>query len=186
MRQSSVFLTVLILVSLVVTGCGPSADQIATMTAEAWTPTLLPTATHTPTAPPTPSPSPQPPTATPKSTTGLVSGHASWENTDTPVAGVQLIFGEGVTTLGEGIVTDAQGNYSAEVMPGSFYVNLNWPFAGQSDVPCSSLAFTLLGEWVVFPLVQLNAGGYILLAASQKLSVEAGEEVKLDIQFSCQ
>jgi len=186
MKESSLFLPVLMLASLVVTACGPSEDQIATITAEAWTPTLSPRATHTPTAPPTPSPSPQPPTATPKPTTGLVLGHAYWENTDTPVAGVQLTFGEGSFTLGEGIATDAQGNYSAEVKPGSFYVNLIWPLAGQSDVPCSRLAFTLLGEWVVSPLVQLNAGGYVLLATSQKLTVEAGEEVKLDIEFTCQ
>lgn len=198
MKQLCLYLSLLMLLSLVVTGCGPSADQIATMTAAAWTPTPSPTVTYTPTSTPTPSPSPQPPTATatpsptpqpptatPNSTTGLVSGRAFWEKTGNPVAGVQLIFGEGVTTLGEGIITDAQGNFSAEVKPGSFYVSLMWPFAGQSDVPCSDLTFTLLGDWTDIYLADI-LGKDTLLAQGPKLNVEAGEEVKLDIQFSCQ
>ena len=63
---------------------------------------------------------------------------------------------------------------------------LNWQFAGQSVAPCSSLDFTLLGEWNVFPLIEFQTGGYLLTAFGPKLSVKAGDEVKLDIQFSCQ
>lgn len=187
-------------VSLLISGCGPGQVFGPTLTttptvtatptfAPTFTPTLTqtptPTSTFTPTVTATPSPTPQPPTATPKSTTGLVSGRAFWEKTGNPVAGVQLIFGEGVTTLGEGIITDAQGNFSAEVKPGSFYVSLMWPFAGQSDVPCSDLTFTLLGDWTDIYLADI-LGKDTLLAQGPKLNVEAGEEVKLDIQFSCQ
>lgn len=187
-------------VSLLISGCGPGQVFGPTLTttptvtatptfAPTFTPTLTqtptPTSTFTPTVTATPSPTPQPPTPTPKSTTGLVSGRAFWEKTGNPVAGVQLIFGEGVTTLGEGIITDAQGNFSAEVKPGSFYVSLMWPFAGQSDVPCSDLTFTLLGDWTDIYLADI-LGKDTLLAQGPKLNVEAGEEVKLDIQFSCQ
>ncbi len=42
------------LLALLLSGCGPSAEQIATMTASAWTPTPLPTATPPPTATPIP------------------------------------------------------------------------------------------------------------------------------------
>ena len=90
---------------------------------------------------------------TPGSTTGVVSGQAFWKDTDTPVEGVQLLFGEGIATFGEGITTNAQGNYSEDVNPGSFSITLNWEFAGQSDVPCSNLDFTILGEWNVFPMI---------------------------------
>ena len=44
------FLTFLmIVIGLIVYGCGPSAEQVATMTASAWTPTPSPTATPSPT-----------------------------------------------------------------------------------------------------------------------------------------
>jgi hypothetical protein len=50
------YLFCIVLLFLLLSGCGPSADQQATMTASAWTPTPLPTATPTPTPTATPIP----------------------------------------------------------------------------------------------------------------------------------
>ncbi len=47
MNQKHLFITVLLMVSVIVSGCGPSAEQAGTMTAAAWT--LTPTVTATPT-----------------------------------------------------------------------------------------------------------------------------------------
>jgi formylglycine-generating enzyme required for sulfatase activity len=66
MNQKHLFFTILLLVSVIVSGCGPSAEQAATMTAASWTatptaaPTAMPTATPTdaPTATITPTPAP--------------------------------------------------------------------------------------------------------------------------------
>ena len=52
--QSFLFCTVILF--LLLSGCGPSAEQQATMTASVWTPTPLPTATPTPTPTATPVP----------------------------------------------------------------------------------------------------------------------------------
>jgi len=52
MNQKHLYFTVLFAVSLTVSACGPSAEQIATMTAAAWTATPPPTATPLPTATP--------------------------------------------------------------------------------------------------------------------------------------
>jgi len=49
MNQKHLFFTVLLMVSVILSGCGPSAEQVAAMTAAAWTPTPTPTA-----IPPTP------------------------------------------------------------------------------------------------------------------------------------
>jgi hypothetical protein len=43
-----IYLIILAAVILLIAGCGPSPEEIATMTAAAWTPTPLPTATPTP------------------------------------------------------------------------------------------------------------------------------------------
>jgi hypothetical protein len=64
-RQHVLFIACLA-VSLMVSGCGPSPERVATMTAAAWTAT--PTATSTPTATPLPTTTPTP-TATPTPTT---------------------------------------------------------------------------------------------------------------------
>ena len=48
MNQKHLFFTVLLMVSVIVSGCGPSAEQAATMTAAAWTATPTPTLTPTP------------------------------------------------------------------------------------------------------------------------------------------
>jgi len=191
-RRSAVKFLYVVLITILLVGCGSSAEQMTStaVIAQAQTqiaaPTLTPTETHTPTVLPSPSPTPTH-TATPKSTTGLVSGHAFWEKTNAPVAGIQLNFGGTVTLgAGQGIITDAQGNYSAMVNAGSFSFTIQWQFAGLSDVPCSSLAFTLPSEWGLPLLLNLKPGGYMFTAFSPKLSVEAGEEVKQDIEFICQ
>jgi hypothetical protein len=48
---------IIVLAIAFVAGCGPSPEEIATMTAAAWTPTTMPTATP---PPPTPTPTPTP------------------------------------------------------------------------------------------------------------------------------
>jgi hypothetical protein len=55
--SKALFFTALLMVSVVVSGCGPSAEQQATMTAMVWTATPIPTATSIPTATPRPTPS---------------------------------------------------------------------------------------------------------------------------------
>ena len=56
MKTKSLSLSVLLITAFLLTACGPSAEQIATMTASAWTPTPRPT--PTPTATPTATPIP--------------------------------------------------------------------------------------------------------------------------------
>jgi len=58
-RNIFLFLSIVLLATLAV-GCGPSAEEIATMTASAWTATPLPTSTPEPTLTPTPTPTPIP------------------------------------------------------------------------------------------------------------------------------
>lgn len=48
--------TLLLVIAFVIVGCGPSAEQMATQTASAWTATPSPTSTPTPTPTPTPIP----------------------------------------------------------------------------------------------------------------------------------
>lgn len=48
MNRKYLVFSVLLIVSMIISGCGPSAEQVATMTAAAWTPTPLPTSTSTP------------------------------------------------------------------------------------------------------------------------------------------
>jgi hypothetical protein len=52
--MKQLFFSMLVIVILLMAGCGPTAEEVATMTAAAWTPTPLPTAT--PTFTPTPVP----------------------------------------------------------------------------------------------------------------------------------
>ncbi len=53
---AKVSLSVLLIAAFLLSACGPSAEQIATMTASAWTPTPKPTYTPPPTLTPTPIP----------------------------------------------------------------------------------------------------------------------------------
>jgi len=56
MKTKTLSLSILLVAVILLTACGPSAEQIATMTASAWTPTPRPTATPTITPSPTPVP----------------------------------------------------------------------------------------------------------------------------------
>ena len=56
MNTKSLLLSILLVAVILLTACGPSAEQIATMTASAWTPTPKPTNTPLPTATATPVP----------------------------------------------------------------------------------------------------------------------------------
>ncbi|MBV6395449.1 MAG: hypothetical protein HFACDABA_01025 [Anaerolineales bacterium] len=70
MNTKPLFVTLLVALSLIVSGCGPSAEQIATMTASAWIPTWTPspTSTSAPAATNTPAATDTPvPTSTPTS-----------------------------------------------------------------------------------------------------------------------
>jgi hypothetical protein len=54
--MKQIFFAILLTTVLLMASCGPSAEEVATMTAEAWTATPLPTATPTLTPTPTPIP----------------------------------------------------------------------------------------------------------------------------------
>ena len=54
--MKQLFFAILLATVLLMASCGPSAEEVATMTAEAWTATPLPTATPTLTPTPTPIP----------------------------------------------------------------------------------------------------------------------------------
>ena len=56
MNAKKSLLAILLLLGLLASACGPSAEQIATMTASAWTSTPKPTSTPEPTLTPTPMP----------------------------------------------------------------------------------------------------------------------------------
>jgi len=66
MKKLLVFLVIALVLSTLVASCGPSTEEIATQTADAWTATLLPTKTATSTPTPTPTSTLTPtPTSTP-------------------------------------------------------------------------------------------------------------------------
>ena len=79
-----------IVLLLLLSGCGPSAEQIATMTASAWTPTPLPTATPTP---------------LPYDLTVTVV-----DETGAPIAGASIVFPE--SGDGSPMQANDQGQYS--------------------------------------------------------------------------
>jgi hypothetical protein len=85
-----------IVLLLLLSGCGPSAEQIATMTASAWTPTPPPTATPTP---------------LPYDLTVSVIDEAS-----APIAGASIVFPE--SGNGSPMQADDQGQYSWNNLPG--------------------------------------------------------------------
>ncbi len=97
-----------IVLLLLMGGCGPSAEQIATMTASAWTPTPIPTLTPTPT--PTPTPIPYDLTVT-------ITDEAG-----TPIAGASIVIPDSGSA--EPVQTDGQGRYNWNNLPGEA-VNLN-------------------------------------------------------------
>jgi hypothetical protein len=100
--------------ALLMTGCGPSPEEIATMTAAAWTETPIPTDTPTPTSTPTPTPTPtHTPTPIPYNLTVQVA-----DSEGNPISGTLLSLAE----LGEDEVakqtTDTAGQASWEGLPG--------------------------------------------------------------------
>jgi len=80
MKTKTLSLSILLVAVILLTACGPSAEQIATMTASAWTPTPRPTATPTI----TPSPTPVPYDLTVKVT----------DADGNPIAGASVVFPE--------------------------------------------------------------------------------------------
>lgn len=96
-------LTMLLLMAILLGACGPSAEQIAAMTASAWTPTPKPTNTPLPTATATP---------VPYDLTAIVT-----DTNGNPVAGAYVIFPE--SGSGEPVMTDDTGRAA--------WTNLNGP-----------------------------------------------------------
>ncbi len=103
MNTKSLSLSVLLIAAILLTACGPSAEQIATMTASAWTPTPRPTAT--PTITPSPTPVPYDLTVTVTDAGG------------NPVAGAQVVFPESGNS--EPVAADDAGHAA--------WTNLNGP-----------------------------------------------------------
>ncbi len=54
--MKQIFFAILLIAVLLLASCGPSVEEVATMTAAAWTATPMPTATPTLTPTPTPIP----------------------------------------------------------------------------------------------------------------------------------
>ena len=94
MKSKQLSLTLLLLLAFILGACGPSAEQIATMTASAWTPTPKPTNTPPPT--PTATPLPYDLTITVTDTNGQ------------PIAGAFVIFPESGSD--KPVVTDDAGH----------------------------------------------------------------------------
>lgn len=94
--------------SLLMLACGSSPEQIATMTAAAWTATPKPTNTSVPTLVPTPTPTFTPiPTSTPVPYDLTVS---IVDEAGAPVAGAGIIFPESGSD--EAVAADAAGKFS--------------------------------------------------------------------------
>ena len=103
MKSKSLFLTVLLIATFLLGACGPSPEEIAAMTASAWTPTPKPTSTPPPT--PTATPVPYDLTVTVTDTNG------------NPVAGAYVVFPESGSS--EPVMTDDAGR--------AMWTNLNGP-----------------------------------------------------------
>jgi len=96
MKTKTLSLSILLVAVILLTACGPSAEQIATMTASAWTPTPRPTATPTITPSPTP---------VPIDLTVTVTDEAG-----APIAGASIVFPE--SGNGEPVPSDDKGQFS--------------------------------------------------------------------------
>jgi hypothetical protein len=106
MKSLLVRLSIFLVVTLLIASCGPSPEQIATMTASAWTPTPKPTATP---VPPTVTPSPTP---VPYDLTVTIVDEAG-----APIAGASISLPE--SGKSEAMVADATGKYSWTNLPGA-------------------------------------------------------------------
>jgi hypothetical protein len=60
----------------------------------------------------------------PMERTVLVRGTIRTENSLQPVAGAEIYVGQGVFVNGENVISDAQGNYEARVLPGKVYTQV--------------------------------------------------------------
>lgn len=100
MKRSLMFMGALFV--LLLSACGPSPEQVATMTASAWTPTPKPTATPLPTFTPTP---------IPYDLTIFVVDEAG-----APVEGASIVFPESGSD--EPVQVDATGKFSWSNLPG--------------------------------------------------------------------
>ena len=101
--KAKLLLSVLLVFAFMLGACGPSAEEIATMTASAWTPTPVPTSTPPPT--PTATPIPYDMTITVTDTNG------------NPIAGAYVVFPESGNS--EPVMTDEAGRTT--------WTNLNGP-----------------------------------------------------------
>ncbi len=110
MKRTIVSLLLIAMLTLLATSCGPSSEEIATMTASAWT--LTPTLTFTPEPTNTPSPTP---TSTPTSTPTPIPFDANVmivDEEDNPVSGAIIDIAGAFQT------TDENGLASFRDLPG--------------------------------------------------------------------
>jgi hypothetical protein len=99
MKHLPVCLMVILPFGLLIAACGPSPEEIATMTAAAWTPTPVPTET------------PVPPTATPTATPVPIDLTAKiLDEQGNPVAGASIIFPQ--SGNGDPVSADDQGQFA--------------------------------------------------------------------------
>lgn len=103
MKSRLARLGIFLVIPLLFVSCGPSPEQIATMTASAWTATPKPTSTPTPTFTPTP---------IPYDLTVSVM-----DETNAPIAGAGMTLPESGSA--EAVITDAAGKYSWTNLPGA-------------------------------------------------------------------
>jgi hypothetical protein len=103
MKSLFVRLSIFLVVTLLISSCGPSPEQIATMTASAWTATPKPTSTPTPTLTPTPIPY--------DLTVSVV------DEAGVPIVGASIVFPE--SGNGEVVVADAAGQFTWSNLPGA-------------------------------------------------------------------
>jgi hypothetical protein len=109
MKSLFVRLSIFLVVTLLIPSCGPSPEQIATMTASAWTATPKPTSTPTSTLTPTPTFTPTP---IPYDLTVSVMDEAG-----APIVSASIIFPE--SGNGEPVTADAAGKHSWSNLPGA-------------------------------------------------------------------
>jgi len=107
--KSIIAVNTLLLLLTFITACGPSPEQIATMTASIWTSTPPPTQTP---IPPTPTPVPtSTPTPEPYNLSLLIT-----DDQGAPIAGAEIALAG--SSNNEPLLTDTSGKYSLANLPG--------------------------------------------------------------------
>jgi hypothetical protein len=152
-RYMKRFLLVGVLLILPLAACGPSAEQIATQTASAWTPTPIPTATPVPTLTPTPLPY--------DLTVSVV------DEAGAAVAGASITFLQ--SGKEEAVPADATGKYSWTNLPGAG-VMLN--VSAQGYLPASQTATLERGPSEITVVMKRDPYGMLpstACAAGEKL-----------------